>query len=154
MIYGKVSLHELADLHDEMGLPEFFVFPWRQDGCLIGAVTGFIERGKHGERFLNVEHMIVVPDADRKFAVMMEMSECATQAAFANGCSYVRLCIFKNDPRRSGLQAWAKRLGYIQFADDEHSVFFVRYPTKEDRNGQERQSSEAAADSSPARSER
>lgn len=150
MIYGKVSLLELAELHDEMGLPQFFVLPWRQDGYLVGAVTGFVNYDEAG-KYLDVEHMIVSPRAHRKFRVMMEMSEHATQAAFHEGCQSVRLTIFTNNPRRSGLKAWAKRLGYELYASTYDADFYARYrpATKGSSDGQE-VSSEAAAVSSSA----
>lgn len=163
MIHAPVwfSLRDLDTIYQEMGLAEPFVFAEWRAGEAAGLVTGFIKKTPDGHKYLDVDHMIVRPTCKRKFATMMMMSEAATQAAFDYGCAYILLSIFKNDPRRAGLSAWAKRMNYQSWAESEDAEWFVRHnptyvyePRKESTDGQGREGSSSEAASGGSRSER
>lgn len=156
MIDYCTQVFEIDDLYREMGLDEPFFFPWRNngDGALVGAVTGFI-RTRDGHKYLDVDHMIMSPRADRPLISKMQMSEGATQEAFDNGCAYVLISVFLNDPRLHGLTAWAKRMHFAPWADSDDSRWFIRHNERYVYdNGQGREGSVSKAASSSAGSER
>jgi hypothetical protein len=108
-----------------MELPEPFAWAHWDQGELQGLITGFIKQDV--VKYLEVDHMIVLPSAQRKFHTMMAMSEAATQQAFADGCEYIVLSILHADSLRStGLDAWARRCSYQPYATTDTAVWYIR----------------------------
>ncbi len=126
MIYGGLTGKEVLSVFRTMQMPEPFLFPWRdaQTGQVLGLIAGNVVPGP--PRRLEVDHMVVLPHAPRKLSVMMQMSEAATQAAFRDGCEYIAVTIFKNNPRASGLRAWAKKMRYQFWTSSEEAEWYVR----------------------------
>lgn len=152
MIEYGVQVFEIDDLYRELGLDEPFFYPWRNngDGALVGAVTGFI-RHANGLKYLDVDHMIMSPRADRPLFSKMQMSEYAVQEAFDNGCAYILLSILLSDSRLSGLSAWAKRMDFDPWAEDETLRWFIRHNERyvhDNGKGREGTVSEASSGSS------
>jgi hypothetical protein len=147
LIDRSVRVSEIDDLYREMGLDEPFFFPWYNGSDkLVGAVTGFI-RYRDGHKHLDVDHMIMSPRAERPLVSKMQMSEAATQRAFDNGCAYILIAVFLNDPRLSGLSAWAKRMKFKPWADSDDSRWFIRFNERyiyDNGQGREGSCSEAA----------
>lgn len=160
MINVNISLVGLAAIFAEMGLPEPFVFSQRgehdTEPSITGLITGWIKHTDDGAKYLDVDSMIVRSRARRKFYTMMKMSEDATQAAFREGCAYALISIREDDPRRAGLDAWARRMNYQPYATQDGSVWYVRfnptyvYQPQESSDGQGRFASEASTTSGPA----
>ncbi len=127
MVYGDITPALLVKIYREMGLPEPFVFPFYEDSVVAGLITGFLRVHADGHKYLDVDHMIVRRGTRRKFHTMMAMSEAATKAAFDDGCAYILISIFTNDPRCSGLRAWAQRMNYQPFTEHDGAEWFVRH---------------------------
>lgn len=153
-----MTLKQFEGIFAEMGLPEPFIYVWYEEGEpheVAGLITGWIRRD-HGHPYLDVESLIVRPGVRRKFRVMMDMSDFATDAAFGEGCAYIVLSVREDDPRRAGLAAWAKRMNYQPYATQDGSAWYVRfnptyvYQPQESSNGQGRFASEAGSTSTPA----
>lgn len=153
-----ISIDDVIAVYREHGLDEPFVFPHYECGVLAGMITGFY-RIIDGQKVLDVDHMIVRPGARRKFHTMMVMSHNAIQTAFTVGCEFVLVSMFQNDPRRSGLDAWAKRMDFEQYASSDGVDWFRRRrPAERNPRGQEStedpEASGAAAAPAAARSKR
>jgi hypothetical protein len=124
LIVGDISLAYLEHVYRRMALPEPLVYTWREDGVIAGLITGYIHQD---QKLCHVEHMIVLPEAPRKFRVMMEMSRDCTRLLHERGFDVV-LKILVNDPR-TGLRAWAK------YATDHEAEWYVHRAPKGNSNG-------------------
>lgn len=135
MIAPGITLQQVDEIYQRMGLKELFVLPWFEDGKLVGLITGDIEVipgfGKQG--FL--ERIIVLPEAKHKLHVMHQMPHAAAGLAMAAGCRRVTLCIGHNDPRRKRLEAWAVRCGYTFEQNHDNRAWYVLDLSEETNNG-------------------
>lgn len=119
MLHGEVTLGQIAAIHREMGLPEPFIWVHREDGFIAGVIEGWIEDGVNA-----VDHMIVLPSAKNRLRTLLKMSTEATKACHARGLDVV-IKIALEDPRRHGLEAWAKRQNYEWYAYDGQFSWYI-----------------------------
>jgi hypothetical protein len=115
MIAPGITLEEVDEVYKRMGLKELFVLPWREDGQLVGLITGQID---HKEKIGFLERIIVLPEAKHKLRVMQQMPHAAAGLALAAGCTRVLLCISHDDDRKGRLQKWAEHCGYTRVNED------------------------------------
>jgi len=122
LIVGEISLLDLESIYRRMKLPEPLVYVYEDEGL----ITGYIHPD---QGTAHVEHMIVLPEARRKFHTMMAMSRDCTALLHARGLDVI-LKILNDDPR-TGLRAWAKRMQYETYLTDSDAVWYVnRAPRK------------------------
>lgn len=123
MIVGDITLEQVERAFKRMGLAEPVVFPWYEDDKLVGLITGYIESSE--QAFL--EHFVILPEAKHKLRFMQLAPKVIEQMLVARGIKRITLFILKDDPRRSGLDAWARRGGYHQYGESESRVWYVRH---------------------------
>jgi hypothetical protein len=140
VIVGGVTLEQVDEAYQRMGIKELVVFPWYEDGPprkwglsapqvrkLVGLITGCIDIyppfiGKSA--FL--EHLIVLPEAKHKLQVMLEMPKAVIPLLRERGAERILLCIGLDDPRRPSLDAWARRCGYTKFGGKDDSDWYLK----------------------------
>jgi len=137
MIAPGITLQQVDEIYQRMGLKELFVLPFFEDGQLVGLITGDIEEtpgfpGKTG--FL--ERIIVLPEAKNKLHVMHAMPAAAAGLAMAAGCQRVILCIGHQHPKKKRLDTWARRCGYtIYEPSHDNRTWYVLELLEENGNG-------------------
>lgn len=117
------TLQDLALAHRVMNLPEPFMWVHRDYGIVVGLIEGWIHDG-----ICEVDHMVVLPLAQRKMTVMMTMSREATQALHERGLDVVVKISLEDT--RSGLRAWAKRCKYVWCAANAEFDFYINPASK------------------------
>ena len=127
MIVGDISLGQVEQAFKRMGLAEPVVFPWYEDDQLVGLITGYIENPE--QAFL--EHFVILPEAKQKLKFMQLAPKIIAELLRQRGIKRIVLFIVKDDPRRQGLDAWARRGGYAQYGESESRVWYVRHISEE-----------------------
>ena len=123
MIVGNVTLEQVEQAFKRMGLAEPIVLPWYEGDRMVGLITGYIESPE--QAFL--EHFVILPEAQHKLRFMQLAPKVAEAMLYERGIRRITLFIVKDDPRRSGLDAWARRGGYRQYGESESRVWYVRH---------------------------
>jgi hypothetical protein len=139
MIIGDVTLHQVDELYQRMGVKELFVLPWYRTGHPIpykhleGLITGAIEHfPEYPGLSAFLEHFIVLPEAENPLAVMQQMPKEAARILRARGIVRILLCIDNAHPKRRGLDAWARRCGYTQYATKDDRNWYVHHLTPQE----------------------
>jgi len=127
VIIGDITLEQVERMFIRMGLAEPVLLPWYEDDRLVGLITGYIESPE--QAFL--EHFVILPEAKHKLRFMQLAPKIAEIRLRERGIKRITLYIVKDDPRRSGLDAWARRGGYHQYGESESRVWYVRHLTEE-----------------------
>lgn len=161
MIIGDLTLREIEKLYLQAGLHELVVFPFysvsphSRSSYLSGLITGFITdvpgfSGKSAQ----LDHYIVLPYTHDKIRVMQEMPREIADKLRARGVERIFLCIEQGHPKRDGLGAWARRVGYTKAWEADGRDWYIN-DLKEKGLGQEfaetdQASGAPAAPSAPA----
>lgn len=124
---GDVTLQQIEEIFKRMGLAEPVAFPWYEDGKIVGLITGYIESPE--QAFL--EHFVILPEAKQKLKFMQLAPKVIAELLRQRGIKRIVLYIVKDDPRREGLDAWARRGGYAQYGESESRVWYVRHISEE-----------------------
>lgn len=113
MLHHAPTLEELEWITRVMHLPEPFIWGHHDAaGVLRGCITGYVYNGN----VVNVDHLILLPGDPTPFLTLMRMCREATAACHARGLDVV--VKIPHADRRTGLRAWAQRLGYVEYAED------------------------------------
>lgn len=149
MIDPRITLQQVDDLYKLAGLNEIFVYPWFQDGNLVGLITGLIDvyppyPGKTGW----LQHFILLPWARDRWETKLQMVRMAHAHAALAGCERVTISIKIDDARREWLGEWAVAAGYTKTGELDGYDWFVKSLTTED-NGKE-QPQDGSASGTPA----
>lgn len=134
MLVNEPSLAYLEHVHQQMGLPEPLLYGHGTGGHINGLIEGWIHPAKY---LAQIEHMVVLPHVvgRERFRVMMQMSRDCIELLHARGLKIV-LSILKSDDR-SGLHAWAKRMRFVPYDEDDTVVWFIYVPKEGTPDGQE-----------------
>ena len=130
MIELGITLQDVDQVYQRMGLNELVVIPWleytRFEVILAGLMTGFIGEYRPflGSKSAFLEHFIVLPEAPNKLRVMQQMPKLAA-TLLAGKVERILLSI-AHDERRNGLGAWARRCGYTKFGELDSFDWYIK----------------------------
>lgn len=130
MLINAPTLEAIDKIHEDLKLPELFVYGYWEDGHLVSLIEGWVHADK---KLIQVEHMIVLPQAPNRARALLQVSKQGIECAHAQGLDIV-LQILKDDPR-AGLHAWAERFDFTPyFTEDTGAVWYI-LPCKEPQHG-------------------
>jgi hypothetical protein len=153
VILGGITLEEVDALYQRMGVKELFVLPWKnkRSQTYAGMITGAIEHfPEYPGLSAFLEHFIVLPEAENPLAVMQQMPKEAARILRARGIVRILLCIDNAHPKRRGLDAWARRCGYTQYATKDDRNWYVHHLTPQETTTDGQGQSQDAGTRSPA----
>jgi len=155
MIELGITLQDVDQVYQRMGIKELVVIPWfeytgRSLGTLTGLMTGYIDEypAFPGSKSAFLEHFIVLPEAPNKLRVMQQMPKLAA-TLLTGKVERILLCI-AHDERRNGLNAWARRCGYTKFGELDSFDWYIHPLKKGESHGQERPEDARSASSDAA----
>lgn len=127
-----VTTDEIEEMFRSTGTKEPVVFPWREDGVLVGLAMGFIEEWPEAPgKTAYLDCIIIRPEAKRKLEVMNLFPDFIAEKLRERGdIERIALCIGTKDPRHDRLEKWALRRGYRKYGTTDSRDWYV-LPLKE-----------------------
>ena len=127
MILPGITLEQVDEIYQRMGIKELVVIPWLEDGAVVGVITGYIDVYEQfpGSKSAFLEHFIVLPSAKHKLQVMQQMPKLAA-TLLAGKVERILLCIAHANERRDSLGVWARRAGYTKFGELDGFDWYIK----------------------------
>ncbi len=125
MILG-VTVDEIEEMFRGTG-KEPVVFPWREDGILVGLAMGFIEEWPElPGKTAYLDCIIVRPEAKRKLEVMNLFPDFIAETLRERGdIGQIALCIGVKDKRHDRLEKWAISRGYTKYGTTDSRDWYI-----------------------------
>ena len=129
MILPGVTLEQVDEIYQRMGVKELVVIPWFEGETLAGIITGAIEKDFAGYPGLSafLEYFIVLPEAQQKLRAMQQLPHLAASLVRELDVERIILCIADSDPRADRLDVWARRCGYVKYGYTEDRSWYVHH---------------------------